>query len=54
MTATRHVEDPTGDLRADMLARLDYDLQLDCERTNIEYVRWDRHVVLGPPTTKED
>ena len=53
MTATRHVEDPTGDLRANLLARLEYDLMLDAERRDIRYVPWDRDPTPVPPFPQE-
>ena len=46
---TRHIEDPTGDLRADMLARLEYDLMPDAGRRDIRYVPWDRDPAPVPP-----
>ena len=46
---TRHIEDPTGDLRADMLVRLEYDLMPDARRRDIRYVPWDRDPAPVPP-----
>lgn len=53
MTRGHELADPTGDLRANMLARLEYDLMLDAERRDIRYVPWDRDPTPVPPFPQE-
>ena len=50
---TRRIEAPTGDLRADMLARLEYDLMPDAGRRDIRHVPWDRDPAPAPPFPQE-
>lgn len=54
MTRGHELADPTGDLRANMLARLEYDLMLDAERRDIRYVPWDRDPAPVPPFPSDE